>query len=599
MIDLFPAFKVGAGLLEVKRHFVFHTLAHGIHHPGIIAEPGFIAEFTSADHLVDLFPVFLKKSFNIDRSQHRLMNDGFMADGKLQEYGEPFISHILVFTGAADVNVFIAFTPVLRKIHMKPLWPFCDKEEIQVSAGTHHCPGFFSPFIRIRMRSVRLHRFDCLPFLFSFVLMLFWITQTIRKVIENNGIECWMAPESIPMGSDYACEIPDGVNNWAMSTYESRRNLISNYVRPLIGEMQLSALNTRVMDQFYRSLQKVKPVVVNNVQPKNEFLTAHTVREIHKILRTAFNQAVKWELMPKNPVVNATLPKEEHVPRNIWTADTLFKALDVCDDDMLRLALNLAFSCSLRMGEMLALTWDCIDIAPESIESGRASIYVNKELQRVNRDAMDKLDERGVILKFPPAFASTHTRLVLKEPKTKTSVRRIFLPKTVAEMLVERRKEIDELKDLFGDEFLDFDLVFCSSNGRPIESQIINRAFNKLIKDNGFPKVVFHSLRHTSITYKLKLNGGDMKSVQGDSGHAQLKMVADVYSHIIDDDRRLNAQRFEETFYSGKAAAETDTESADTVASAAPKQETDQEALIRILKNPEMAALLKTLAQSL
>ena len=390
-----------------------------------------------------------------------------------------------------------------------------------------------------------------------------------------------------------------GVNNWAMSTCESRRNLMSNYVRPLIGEMQLSALNTRVMDQFYRSLQKVKPVVVNNVQPKNEFLTAHTVREIHKILRTAFNQAVKWELMPKNPVVNATLPKEEHVPRNIWTADTLFKALDVCDDDMLRLALNLAFSCSLRMGEMLALTWDCIDIAPESIESGRASIYVNKELQRVNRDAMDKLDERGVILKFPPAFASTHTRLVLKEPKTKTSVRRIFLPKTVAEMLVERRKEINELKDLFGDEFLDFDLVFCSSNGRPIESQIINRAFNKLIKDNGFPKVVFHSLRHTSITYKLKLNGGDMKSVQGDSGHAQLKMVADVYSHIIDDDRRLNAQRFEETFYSGKAAAETDAETAETAASAVPRQETDQEALIRILKNPEMAALLKTLAQSL
>lgn len=43
-----------------------------------------------------------------------------------------------------------------------------------------------------------------------------------------------------------------------------------------------------------------------------------------------------------------------------------------------------------------------------------------------------------------------------------------------------------------------------------------------------------------------------MKSVQGDSGHAQLKMVADVYSHIIDDDRCLNAQRMEEAFYSGK-----------------------------------------------
>ena len=40
-----------------------------------------------------------------------------------------------------------------------------------------------------------------------------------------------------------------------------------------------------------------------------------------------------------------------------------------------------------------------------------------------------------------------------------------------------------------------------------------------------------------------------MKSVQGDSGYAQVKMVADVYSHIIDDDRRINEQRFEEQFY--------------------------------------------------
>ena len=105
----------------------------------------------------------------------------------------------------------------------------------------------------------------------------------------------------------------------------------------------------------------------------------------------------------------------------------------------------------------------------------------------------------------------TPTALVLKEPKTKTSIRRVYLPKTVAKMLVDRKAEIDELKDLFGDEYIDNDLVFCTSNGRPMESQIINRAFNKFIKENGFPHVVFHSLRHSSITYKLKLNGGDSR----------------------------------------------------------------------------------------
>ncbi len=68
--------------------------------------------------------------------------------------------------------------------------------------------------------------------------------------------------------------------------------------------------------------------------------------------------------------------------------------------------------------------------------------------------------------------------------------------------------------------------------------------------------MVFHSLRHSSTTYKLKLNNGDMKAVQGDTGHSQLKMVSDVYSHILDEDRRNNAAKFEEAFYRRDATPE-------------------------------------------
>ena len=385
-----------------------------------------------------------------------------------------------------------------------------------------------------------------------------------------------------------------GVNTWAMSTYESRKSLIANYIRPLIGDMKLEDVTPRIMDKYYRDLLSVKAVSSKYVKARTEYLTPHTVREVHKTLRNAFNQAVKWELMTRNPVEHATLPKEEHKTRDIWTAEGLQKALEACDDDILRLAINLAFSCSLRMGELLGLTWDCIDISPTSIELGQASIFVEKELQRVNREAMADLDGKDIMFKFPPTFASTHTALVLKTPKTKTSVRKVFLPKTVAEMLVQRKADIEELKDLFGDEFVDFNLVFCSSNGKPIEGQVINRAFNKLIEEKGLPKVVFHSLRHSSITYKLKLNGGDMKSVQGDSGHAQVKMVADVYSHIIDDDRRLNAERMEAAFYSGRQATPEPVQPAATESSA-----DDKELLLKLLQNPEMAALLKSLAKTL
>ena len=305
-----------------------------------------------------------------------------------------------------------------------------------------------------------------------------------------------------------------GVNTWAMSTYESRKSLIANYIRPLIGDMKLEDVTPRIMDKYYRDLLSVKAVSSKYVKARTEYLTPHTVREVHKTLRNAFNQAVKWELMSKNPCINATPPKEEHKTRDIWDADTLFRAIELCDDDILRLALNLAFACSLRMGEMLGLTWDCIDVSDESIRSGNAYLFVNKELQRVNREALETLGEKGVMFKFPAVIARTNTALVLKEPKTKTSTRRVFIPTTVAEMLKQRKAEIEEYKALFGDEFTDYNLVFCNPNGRPIEGQTINRALSKLIQDNNLPPVVFHSLRHSSITYKLKLNGGDMKSVQ-------------------------------------------------------------------------------------
>ncbi len=416
-----------------------------------------------------------------------------------------------------------------------------------------------------------------------------------------------------------------GVNNWALSTYNSKKGLMYNYIIPLIGDIKLDDVSPRLMDKFYQSLLGVKSKAVQNKKLKNKYLTPHTIREIHKFLRSAFNQAVKWELMSRNPTLNATLPKEEHEKREIWTAETLLHALEVCDDDILSLAINLAFSCSLRMGEMLGLTWSCVDISEEAIENNEASIFVEKELQRVNKDAMNALGNKDIIRVFPHLLSSTSTSLVLKTPKTKTSVRKIFLPKTVAEMLFERKKQIAEMKELYGNEYTDYDLVFCHSTGRPIENKYINRALKKLIKDNDLPNIVFHSFRHASITYKLKWNGGDMKSVQGDSGHSRLEMVADVYSHIIDEDRRFNAQKFEEQFYNAKGLRnveegrtapmpkfETATEKLDTMAQIEEDESISQakenitseadnntELLAKLLTNPETSALLKALAKSL
>ena len=385
-----------------------------------------------------------------------------------------------------------------------------------------------------------------------------------------------------------------GVNTWALSTYEARRALIDNYVNPVIGDKKLDDISPRMMDKFYRELLTMpsaqRPYSKNN----EECVSPRRVREIHKLLRSAFNQAVKWELMARNPVEHATLPKAEESVREIWDVDTLLKALDICTDDILTLAISIAFACSLRMGEMLGLTWDCVEMSNNSIENQTAFIYVDKELQRVSKAAMQDLGSKDIMKVFPAILSGNHTALVLKTPKTKTSTRRIYLPETVARLLQERKAYIEEMKDLMGDEFVDHNLVFCGNTGHPIEGQIINRALGKLIKDNDLPKIVFHSLRHSSITYKLKINGGDIKAVQGDAGHAQAsKMTIERYSHIVDEDRRFNAKQFDDMFFGKKEKPVQEVEQA-------VSEENETLKLLKILESkPELLTTLKALAQAL
>ena len=187
---------------------------------------------------------------------------------------------------------------------------------------------------------------------------------------------------------------------------------------------------------------------------------------------------------------------------------------------------------------------------------------------------------------------------VLKTPKTESSIRKIYIPRTVSEMLARQKAEQDKIKELLGNEYQDYGLVMATGYGMPMGTGSIHKRFAKLIEENNLPEVVFHSLRHTSVTYKLKLNRGDIKSVQGDSGHAQVSMVTDVYSHIIDEDRKKNAERFEEAFYGKKNLNPQMTEDPREKIITVPEG-VDSELLTKVLNNPEMAALLSALAKSM
>lgn len=390
-----------------------------------------------------------------------------------------------------------------------------------------------------------------------------------------------------------------GTKAWVMSTYQGKVGLIRNYIKPMIGKVKLSDLNTHFIEKYYQTLLET-PAVVNPMtkKPKSEYVTTGTIREIHKLLRNCFEQAIKWELMEKNPCQRATVPKHTPKKREIWEADTMMHAMNLCVDERVVLACNLIFACTLRPGEATGLTWDSMDISEKAIEEDRAYIIINKELQRVRKDALQALDGKDVLLVFPGTRKSNKTVRILKKPKTEDSERKIFLPRTVALMLVDWKKKQDQEKEVLGEEYMDYNLVLATAYGLPVGEDVILRGLKKLIADNNLPPVVMHSLRHTSVTYKLKLNGGDIKATQGDSGHSQANMILNVYSHILDDDRRKNAELFEKAFYE-KKELEPDIHQKMPENTMQVPEGVDPELLGKVLADPEMTALLAAMASKM
>lgn len=343
-----------------------------------------------------------------------------------------------------------------------------------------------------------------------------------------------------------------GTKKWGPHTYEANTALIRNYIDPIIGREPVQSIDCLAADRYITRLQKTKSVTVNNRAAKSEFLSPCNIERINKLLKSAFKQAVRWGIVERNPFEDTTLPKVKKAPREIWDVQTISNALDACRDSKLYVAMNLAFACSMRMGEILGLTWDNIHISDSDIARDDAYLVIDKELARIQEKLLDTLGEAEIIKVFPRTMylSGQKTVIVLKAPKTESSVRKVWIPKTLAYILRKWKAAQEQQKEFLGSEYLDYGLVIALDNGRPCETKVIENAFNRLKRDAGLPNVVFHSLRHSSATYKLKLNHGDLKATQGDTGHAQAQMLTEIYAHILDEDRKINAQKFEAAFYS-------------------------------------------------
>ncbi len=315
-----------------------------------------------------------------------------------------------------------------------------------------------------------------------------------------------------------------GQSHWSYSTYTNYVALVENHILPFWGAMRLTEFSPKTIAVQYSRMRA------------QQNMTPQILSSIHKLLHNAFEQAVLWEYADRNLFHKATLPKSFPCPMEMLSNEEIRKLLHHSGFSLLGIAVHLAFAGSLRKGKILALTWGDMDF-----KSG--SIRVNKTLKRVRKDAIQALARDDILYQFPAVFDEGRTVIVLKRPKTRSSIRTVYLPSHVINLLWDWKKAQTSCGKNVPD------LILRYSSGRPLQEEALPRMLEKQLLTSGLPKVTFHSLRHSSITYKLILTGGNIKAVQGDSGHALTEMIAERYGYVIDSCRKECAQNFQKEFY--------------------------------------------------
>jgi integrase len=272
-------------------------------------------------------------------------------------------------------------------------------------------------------------------------------------------------------------------------TFQGYAILVRNHIVPELGRLRLDKL----------APQHVQAALVRK---SASGLSSQTVRHIRAILRIALNQAIKWELVARNAASLSVVPKLEHKGFRSLSPDDARHLLDAARGERLDAVYTVALSLGLRMGEILGLRWQDVDL-------DGAMLTVNQAIYRIAGKG-----------------------LVAAEPKTDRSRRALFLPDGVLRALRAHRLRQLQERLAAGSRWHDSGLVFTSSIGTPLEPRNLFRSFKTLLRKAGLPDVRFHDLRHSAASLLLA-QGVPMRAVMELLGHSNISTTADIYSHVM------------------------------------------------------------------
>jgi len=291
-------------------------------------------------------------------------------------------------------------------------------------------------------------------------------------------------------------------------SYRRYQDVCRLYVIPEVGKTPLARLSPVQLQRLYASRLAAG-------------LSPTSVALLHGVIHKALDQAMRWELVPRNVADLVTPPRRSTPEMRSLSPEEANRLLDAASGQREEALIVLAVTCGLRLGELQALRWRDVDLD-------------------------------GARLRVTATYQGTiDGQAVFTEPKTAKSRREVHLSALAVATL--RRHRLAQIEERLraANLWQDYDLVFASERGRPLDgNNLRQRAFARLLERAGLPHIRFHDLRHTAATL-LMSQGVPIKVASEMLGHADITTTLRTYSHVLPGMQQQAADAMDRLFARG------------------------------------------------
>ena len=238
-----------------------------------------------------------------------------------------------------------------------------------------------------------------------------------------------------------------------------------------------------------------------------------TVLHLHRVLHKAFEDAVGWEVLGRNPARFAMPPAVTPVPVDAYSPSEVATLIAAVGQHRYGALYILAVTTGLRQGEMLALRWEDLDLDGEY-----PAATIRGSMQR------------------------TANGRQVGETKTVKSKRTVEIIGPAKDALLAHRRHQVQQRLAVG-EWPDHDLVFTGNSGAPLRPDTVRTSWRAFCASAGLRYIRFKNLRHTFATIHLDTGVPD-KIVSEALGHSRTAITNDLYRRVERRQQRWAADRF-------------------------------------------------------